>query len=86
MQILLLTKSVLTNQFIVANYLKRGRGVAHSFTATPSCWRTCSFFFGGLWLYQIQYQPVSTSKTIADDAGIDVVEQIIANCTPAFQN
>ena len=31
---------------------------------------------------QIEYQPVSTSKTIADNASINVVEIIIADCSP----
>ena len=29
-----------------------------------------------------KYEPVSTSKTIADNAGIDVIEIIIADCSP----
>jgi len=33
------------------------------------------------WLNEIHYQPVSTSKTITDDASIEVVEIIIADCS-----
>ena len=34
------------------------------------------------WLHHIQYQPVSTTETIADNASINVVEKIIADCSP----
>jgi len=34
------------------------------------------------WLHHIQYQPVSTTETIADNASINVVEMVIADCSP----
>ena len=51
--------------------------IASFFCDTATC-----FFSTEKWLNEIHYQPVSTSKTITDDASIEVVEIIIADCSP----